>query len=238
MTQRGKRAGRASASGTTASVSDADSSPWAPFGQRAFRWLWLGVFISYIGTWMQTVGAQWLLVDSPNAAALVSLVQVANTLPVMLLALPGGVLADSFDRRWLLFTVQAYFFVVGILLAALTFAGQMPPALLLAFTFAIAIGAAVQLPAWQATIPELVPRTQLRAATRLEMVGVNVARAGPALAGLVIARFGVPWVFALNALSVIFLAIALLFWRRPSTGSQATRESCAGAPRRRPLRLA
>src|SRR4029453_17310088 len=81
-----------------------ESSPWAPFGQRAFRWLWLGVFISYIGTWMQTVGAQCLLVDSPNAAALVSLVQVANTLPVMLLALPGGVLADSFDRRWLLFT--------------------------------------------------------------------------------------------------------------------------------------
>ena len=240
MTQRGEEGlGEPAASGTTASVSDADSSPWAPFTQRAFRWLWLGVFISYIGTWMQTVGAQWLLVDSPNAAALVSLVQVANTLPVMLLALPGGVLADSFDRRWLLFTVQAYFFVVGILLAALTFAGQMPPALLLAFTFAIAIGAAVQLPAWQATIPELVPRTQLRAATRLEMVGVNVARAGgPALAGLVIARFGVPWVFALNALSVIFLAIALLFWRRPSTGSQATRELRAGAPRRRPLRLA
>jgi len=106
-----------------------------------------------------------------------------------------------------------------------TFAGQMPAPLLLAFTFAIAIGAAVQLPAWQATIPEIVPRTQLRAATRLEMVGVNVARAGgPALAGLVIARFGVPWVFALNALSVIFLAIALLFWRRPSAGSQATRE--------------
>jgi MFS family permease len=226
MTQGGDEGvGEPAASGTAASVSNADSSPWAPLGQRAFRWLWLGVFISYIGTWMQTVGAQWLLVDSPNAAALVSLVQVANTLPVMLLALPGGVLADSFDRRWLLFTVQIYFFVVGILLAVLTFAGQMPAPLLLAFTFAIAIGAAVQLPAWQATIPELVPRTQLRAATRLEMVGVNVARAGgPALAGLVIARFGVPWVFALNALSVIFLAIALVFWRRPSAGSQATRE--------------
>jgi MFS family permease len=226
MTQRGEEGvGEPAASGTTASVSDADSSPWAPLAQRAFRWLWLGVFISYIGTWMQTVGAQWLLVDSPNAAALVSLVQVANTLPVMLLALPGGVLADSFDRRWLLFTVQVYFFVVGIILAALTFAGQMPAPLLLAFTFAIAIGAAVQLPAWQATIPEIVPRTQLRAATRLEMVGVNVARAGgPALAGLVIARFGVPWVFALNALSVIFLAIALLFWRRRSAGLQATRE--------------
>jgi MFS family permease len=148
MTQGGDEGvGEPAASGTAASVSDADSSPWAPLGQRAFRWLWLGVFISYIGTWMQTVGAQWLLVDSPNAAALVSLVQVANTLPVMLLALPGGVLADSFDRRWLLFTVQIYFFVVGILLAVLTFAEQMPAPLLLAFTFAIAIGAAVQLPA-------------------------------------------------------------------------------------------
>jgi MFS family permease len=214
------------AAGTSASVPVApDSSAWAPFRQRVFRWLWVGVLFSWIGTWMQTVGAQWLLVDAPNAATLVSLVQAANTLPVMLLALPGGVLADSFDRRWLLFTVQVYFFVVGILLAALTFAGKMPPALLLALTFALAIGAAVQLPTWQATIPELVPRSQLRAAARLEMVGVNLARsAGPALAGLVIAQFGVPWVFALNALSVIFFAIALLFWRRPPVGSEVRRE--------------
>ena len=109
-----------------------ESSPWAPLANRAFRWLWLGVFISYIGTWMQTVGAQWLLVDAPNAATLVSLVQAAMTLPVMLLALPGGVLADSFDRRWLLFTVQVYFFTVGALLTVLTAVGLMPPALLLA----------------------------------------------------------------------------------------------------------
>jgi MFS family permease len=183
------------------------------------------MLFSWIGTWMQVVGAQWLLVDAPNAATLVSLVQVATTLPVMLLALPGGVLADSFDRRWLLLTVQTYFFVVAVLLAVLTFAGKMPPALLLALTFAFAIGAAVQLPTWVATIPELVPRTQLRAAARLDMVGVNVARsAGPALAGLVIARFGVPWVFALNALSVLSFAIALLFWRRPPIGSEVRRE--------------
>jgi MFS family permease len=227
MTQRGDEGvGGPAASGASASTAAApDSSAWAPFKQRVFRWLWLGVLVSWIGTWMQTVGAQWLLVDAPNAATLVSLVQAANTLPVMLLALPGGVLADSFDRRWLLFTVQVYFFVVGILLAALTFAGKMPPALLLALTFALAIGAAVQLPTWQATIPELVPRTQLRAAARLEMVGVNLARsAGPALAGLVIAQFGVPWVFALNALSVVFFAIALLFWRRPPGGSEVRRE--------------
>jgi MFS family permease len=202
----------------------AESSPWAPLAHRAFRWLWFGMFLSYFGTWMQTVGAQWLLVDAPNAATLVSLVQAANTLPVMLLALPGGVLADSFDRRWLLFTVQAYFFCVGTSLTVLTAIGFMPPALLLALTFALAIGAAVQLPTWQSTIPELVPRSQLRAATRLEAVSINVARsAGPALAGLVIAGFGVAAVFALNALSVVFLAVAMLLWRR-RPGSEGQRE--------------
>ena len=195
----------------------AAASAWAPLRQRAFRWLWLGVLVSATGTWMQTVGAQWLLVDAPNAAALVALVQAANTLPVMLLALPGGVLADAFDRRWLLVTVQAYFFAVGILLAVLTAAGQMPPALLLAFTVALGVGVAVQLPGWGASIPELVPRTQLRAASRLDLVGVNVSRAvGPALAGLVIAHLGgVPIVFALNAVSVVVFAVALLAWRRP-----------------------
>jgi MFS family permease len=228
MTQRGAEGkGEPPTPATPASVTATveSASPWAPLAQRTFRWLWLGVFISYIGTWMQTVGAQWLLVDEPNAATLVSLVQAAMTLPVMLLALPGGVLADSFDRRWLLFTVQSYFFVVGILLTVLTAAGVMPPALLLALIFAFAVGAAVQLPAWQAMIPELVPRTQLRAATRLEMVGVNVARAGgPALAGLIIAGFGIPIVFGLNALSVVFLAVALLLWRRSPASSQDRRE--------------
>jgi MFS family permease len=194
--------------------------------QRAFRWLWLGVAISSIGTVMQTVGAQWLLVDAPNAATLVGLVQAANTLPVMLLALAGGVLADSFDRRWLLFTVQTYFLIVGVLLAVLTAAGQMPAALLLGFTFALGAGVAVQQPAWGSIIPELVPRKQLRAASRLDLVNVNLSRAiGPALAGLVIAHLGgVPVVFALNALSVVFLAIALLFWRRPSPRVEGPRE--------------
>jgi MFS family permease len=191
-----------------------------------FRWLWLGVLVSWIGTWMQTVGAQWLLVDEPNAATLVSLVQAANTLPVMLLALPGGVLADSFDRRRLLISVQAYLFVVGILLAVLTAAGHMPPALLLAFTFGLGAAGAVQLPAWQAMMTELVPRTQLRAAARLDLVGVNLARSvGPALAGLVIARLGgVPTVFALNAASVVLLAVALVLWRPTPAVTETRRE--------------
>ena len=123
-----------------------ESSPWAPLRQRIFAWLWIGVLISGMGTWMQTLGAQWLLVDAPNAAAVVALVQVANTLPIMLLAMPAGVLADSFDKRWLLFAVQGYFLVAGIALLVLTLAGLMPPSLLLVFTFLLGAGAAVQLP--------------------------------------------------------------------------------------------
>lgn len=113
--------------------------------------------------------------------------------------------------------MQAYLFVLGILLAVLTAAGLMPPALLLTFTFALGVGAAVQLPTWQAMIPELVPRTQLRTATQLDLVSVNGARwIGPALAGLVIAYLGgVPVVFALYAVCAVVFAVALFFWRRP-----------------------
>jgi MFS family permease len=133
-------------------------SPWAPFRHRAFFWLWLGVVISSVGLWAQTVGAQWLFVNDPNAATIVTLVQTATTLPMMLLALPAGVVADALDRRRLMLGVQTYFVVVAVLLAVLTAAGSMPPALLLTFTFAIGAGQAVLSPTWQALITELVPR--------------------------------------------------------------------------------
>lgn len=110
-------------------------------------------------------------------------------LPMMLLALPGGVLADAFDRRGLLLGIQCYFVVVALSLAVLAALGQVPPVLLLAFTFAIGMGTALQLPTWQPLITELVPRAQIPAATRLDMVNVNVSRAaGPephATAGVV-----------------------------------------------------
>jgi MFS family permease len=191
-------------------------SPWAPFRHRAFFWLWLGVVVSSVGMWAQTVGAQWLFVNDPNAATIVTLVQTASALPMMLLALPAGVLADAFDRRWLMFGVQIYFIVVAVLLAVLTAAGMMQPALLLTFTFAVGAGAAMLNPAWQSLITEIVPRNELAAATRLDMVSVNVARAaGPALAGVVIARWGVAPVFAITAVAGSFLAAVLLAWRRP-----------------------
>lgn len=174
---------------------------------------------------MQTVGAQWFMVHTPNAPATVALVQTASTLPVVLLALPGGVLADSFDRRWLLSWVQVYLFGVGVLLAALTALGGMTASLLLALTFALGAGVALQAPGWQAIIPELVPRSQLKSAAALGSVSVNAARAlGPAVAGVVISLLGVPAVFAANALSVVPFGLALLIWRRPAAEVPDRRE--------------
>jgi MFS family permease len=159
----------------------ADSSPWVPLRESAFRPLWPAVVVGYLGLRMQTVGTQWLLVSSPDAGALVALVQTAALLPLMLLTLPARVLADMFDRRWLSFSVQLYVFVVAGSLAVLTALDLITPALMLIFTFLLGVGAAVQLPTWRAVLPELVPRHQLGAATRLEMIGVNVGRwVGPA----------------------------------------------------------
>src|SRR3954451_8364858 len=199
----------------------APSGPWAPLAVPVYRSLWIAVLVSNIGTWMQTVGAQWLLVDAPNASTLVSLVQTASTLPVVLLALPGGVLADSFDRRRLLICVQAFQVAVGAVLTVLTAAGQMRPALLLTLTFALGAGAAVTAPAYQALIPELVPRSQIASAAALGSISVNLARAvGPAIAGLLISHVGVAAVFGLNAATCAVFGVVLLAWRRPADEAQ------------------
>jgi MFS family permease len=190
-------------------------STWAPLGVALFRALWIGALVSNIGTWMQTVGAQWLLVREPNAAALVSLVQTAQALPVVLLALPAGVLADSFDRRRLLISVQGFQVTVALALTLLTAAGQMTPPLLLLLTFALGAGAAIQAPAYQALIPDLVPRPMIPGASVLGSINVNLARAvGPAVAGVIVARIGVPAVFAVNVASFAVFGMLLLTWRR------------------------
>jgi MFS family permease len=201
-------------------VSAADASPepsasaWSPLRTAVYRSLWLALLAANIGTWMQTVGAQWLLVHQANASTLVALVQTASLLPMLLLALPAGALADTFDRRHLLISVQLFLVAVAAALTLLTAAGRMPPALLLTLTFAFGVGQALTLPAWAAVIPELVPREQLRAASALGSISVNVARAvGPATAGVLIAKVGVAPVFGLNALAYLVFAMALTRWR-------------------------
>src|SRR4051812_32267712 len=161
------------------------SSIWLPLHNGVFRALWFAVLGSQIGTWMQTVGAQWLLVDEPNAATLVSLVQTAMMLPMLLFAVPAGVLADSLDRRRMLIVVQFFQAAAGAFMTALALAGQLTPALLLTLTFVLGCGGAMTIPTYQALIPELVPRTQLHAAAGLGAISMNVARAvGPAAAGV------------------------------------------------------
>ncbi|MEO3744845.1 MFS transporter [Plantactinospora sp. B5E13] len=189
-------------------------SALAPLKVAAYRNLWVAMLVANIGTWMQTVGAQWLLIEQPNASTLVSLVQTASMLPILLLALPAGALADTLDRRRLLISVQFFVVGVGVALTLLTSTARMPPALLLTLTFAFGVGQALTLPAWAAIIPDLVPRTLLQSASGLGSISVNAARSvGPAVAGLLIAWTGVPLVFALNTLAFLFFAFVLIRWR-------------------------
>ncbi|BFU45254.1 MFS transporter [Krasilnikovia sp. MM14-A1004] len=192
-------------------------SAWAPLHIAAFRSLWLALLASNIGTWMQTVGAQWLLVEQSGSDTLVAVVQTASTLPIVLLALPSGALADTLDRRRLLIAVQCFLVAVGALLTVLTLADRMPATLLLTLTFALGAGQALTAPAWQAIIPELVPRPQLASASALGAISMNLARAvGPAVAGVLIARTGAGVVFGLNTLSFAVFVLALWHWHPPA----------------------
>lgn len=199
------------------STSEKAGSAWAPLRVGVFRALWLAALVSNIGNWMQTVGAQWLLVQQPHASLLVALVQTAETLPYVLFAYVGGVLADTFDRRWLLIIVQGCLVITGLALTLLTIIGQMPPALLLTLTFMLGAGSAFSVPAYQALIPDLVPRSELPSASALSSINVNLARAvGPAIAGVLIAQAGVGVVFALNTATFLFFGLVVAAWHPPA----------------------
>ncbi len=206
-------------SGSSARPSVAPSPPtsaWAPLRLHpVFRALWIAQFVSNVGTWMQTVGAQWLLID--RSPLLVSLVQTASSLPIVALALPAGAWADLVDRRRLLLGAQLAMFVPAAALAVATLLGASSPALILALTFALGCGTAVAGPVWQAIQPDLVDRALLPQAAALNGLNMNVARAvGPALGGVVVAAVGAGWVFALNAVSFVAIAVAVACWRPPA----------------------
>ncbi|MDS9468875.1 MFS transporter [Paracoccus sp. MBLB3053] len=198
----------------------ASASPGAftPFGHRAFALLWTATLISNIGTWMHDVGAGWLMTTLDPSPGIVSLVQAATTLPVFLFALLAGALADRLDKRRLLVGINCALALVVTLLATLVWAGQMTPQLLLGITLILGTGAAFMAPAWQAIVPMLVPRADLKPAIALNSMGINISRAiGPALAGVLIAGVGLAAPFALNAISHLVIIAALLAWTPPET---------------------
>lgn len=203
----------------TAAADATESGPvsaWAPLAIPAFRVLWFAQLGSNIGTWMQTVGAQWFLVDAAAGATLIALVQTASLAPAVLFSLPAGVLADSLDRRKLLIWGSAASALIAAALTVIASLGALTPWTILGFTFLLGITSTLTSPAWQAIQPELVPRPLIGASSALGGVTVNGARAvGPALAGVVLSLFGAPVVFGINALSFVAAVAALWWWRRP-----------------------
>ncbi len=206
------------------------ASAWAPFGHAAFAVLWAATVISNVGTWMGDVGAGWLMTELSPSPLIVAAVQAATTLPIFLFALVAGALADIMDRRRLLMVVNAGLAVGAALLAALVAAGLMTPALLLVFTFAFGTGAAFIAPAWQAIVPQLVPRAELQGAIALNSMGINISRAiGPALAGTLIVTIGLAAPFAVNAVSTVCIVLALWWWRPPAGSATALPPEHIGA---------
>jgi predicted MFS family arabinose efflux permease len=190
-----------------------------------FRALWLAQTGSNLGGWMQTVAAQWFLVQSGAGSALVAWVQAASLLPVLFLSLFAGVLADRLDRRGWLLAMNIASAALAILLTALSWAGVLTAPSLLVMTFLLGSSAALTMPAWQAIQPDLVPREEIPAAASLGSITVNAARAvGPAIAGLLVAVAGPTPVFALNAVSFLGVVVALLLWRRPRETRDGWRE--------------
>lgn len=208
------------------------SSPWSPLRAPVFRALWLAAVASNVGTWMHNVGAEWQMTTLAPTPFLVALMQTAETAPTFLMALPAGALADIVDRRRLLLAAQAWMLVAAVALAAVTLLGLTTPAVLLLLTFALGLGAALNAPAWQAIVPELVSRDDLPGAVSLNSVAYNIARAvGPALGGLVVAAAG-PWaVFLLNSFSFLGVIVVIYRWRREAALSVAPTERLAGAIR-------
>src|SRR5215813_15027419 len=192
-------------------------SPWAPLGQSLFRSLWVASVISYTGTWMQNVGAGWLMTEMTMNPLMVGLVQAAVALPVFLVILPAGALADLVDRRRFLLITQGWMVLASGTLGVLTLLHMVGPWTLLAFTFLLGLGAVMNDPAWQAITPELVPHEQHAAAVALNSAGFNVARAiGPALGGMVIAKADSGTAFLLNAVSFFGVILVLYHWKRPA----------------------
>jgi MFS family permease len=206
------------------------STGLAPFRQPIFRALWTATLVSNLGTWMQNVGAAWLMTSLTPSPLVVSMVQTATTLPIFFLALPAGALADILPRRGLLVTSQVWMLVAAACLSFATFSHAISPVGLLAFTFAMGIGSAMNGPAWQAVVTDIVPKPDLTAAVSLNAASFNLARAvGPALGGIIVAKAGAGTTFLLNAVSFLSVIIVLYRWKPAQRKSVLPAERFVGA---------
>jgi MFS family permease len=189
---------------------------WVPLAEPLFRSLWIAAVVSYTGTWMQNVGAGWLMTELSPSPLMVSLVQAAGAIPVFLVVVPAGALADIIDRRRLLLFTQSWMIIAAAALGALTLFHRTNPWMLLVFTFLMGVGAVMNDPAWQAITPDVISPARHASAVALNSAGFNVARAvGPALGGIVVAIAGAGWSFLVNAASFFGVVYFLYKWKRP-----------------------
>ena len=169
---------------------------------------------SNFGGLIQSVGASWMMTALAPSPQLVALVQASTTLPIMLLSLWAGAVADNLDRRLVMLAAQTFMLVVSVALAACAWAGVLTPWMLLAFTFLIGCGVALNGPAWQASVGDMVPRPALPGAVALNSMGFNIARSvGPAVGGVIVAGAGAAAAFLTNAVSYLALIVVLAHWR-------------------------
>jgi MFS family permease len=191
-----------------------NTSPFAPFRQPIFRAIWLANLVANFGGLIQAVAASWLMTTIAASPDMIALVQASTTLPVMLFSLAAGAISDNYDRRLVMLTAQGFMFAASTALAALAWFGLIGPWLLLTFTFLVGCGVALNNPAWQSSVGDMVPREDIPAATVLNSAGFNLARSvGPALGGLIVATAGAAVAFVLNAMSYVAVIAVLARWR-------------------------
>jgi MFS family permease len=206
------------------------SSLWRPLRTPTFRNLLLADIASDVGTFMQSVGAAWLMISLNASPLLVALTQTASALPYFVFALPAGAIGDIVDRRKLILSTETWMVVIAILLAALTLGGWITPLTLLLLTFALSAGDAFETPTWRALLPELVEKEDLPAAASLNGIEFNFSRAvGPGLAGIIIAATGVGAAFLLNAFSFVGVILVIARWKRARRKRTAPPETLVGA---------
>jgi MFS family permease len=215
-----------------ASAAPAAGSAWAPFRHKLFAAMWTAQFVSNIGSWMQTVGAQWLMLSLTGSAAYVALVQTASSLPVMLFAVAAGAIGDLVDRRRFLLVAQGMMLAAAVALGALALAGLVTPWTLLALIFALGVGQALTSPTWQTLQPELVSPPERQQAISLGAVNQNLARAiGPAIGGVILAATSAGTVFLVNAVTFLAVIAVVAAWRNTRPPAALPREHLGEAIR-------